>query len=673
MGLPLIDLSVALFFLLCLVIVARFRRAIQVHDAESYRFLSGGLAVLSLVSLLRIYSGLGIFATVPFLSDPLFFKVISWIGIIMGATFLVSGVSTWLPIARANRQSSQEQVQRLELIKRVEQLVMVETRLPEVLCTTLDYISGLSGVAWGAVFACDTPKTPARLLSTTCADDPDAAELVQLQIKPEEIVVADQNDGKEPSNLFDHFTGMIAPPDLALPLQANNRVYGVFLIWMDSDDTTGCDELRINLKIAVDIISRELELDTLRTRVSIMEHFRKLRRDLASSVDKSLEFRDNFANIARTLSDRLCADQISLVISVGADQVRRLTIGNGRTVLDEIGIAVDLCPDYIREALSTGKPVIFDNKTNAESDSTMQCGLAVPVFIGGTCGAVLTAVRNRETPFNQVQRRLLLSSVTVVRDLLIDDEQTSASIKAERRMVALEKMLMETGAGNNLQELFSMSARLLHEELGASIVRIATYSPDNAFLRSRALVSKPSQKPSTPPDGHMILSLMPLHRQLRDTGKIVLAGLNQPEQLSGAEASQVFTESSLDALLVPVPVGRRVLAVVSIAGMQTQGGSHRSADIMFARVVANAVGLAIQNGLSRNAVKSTLSRADRTRMATSSRLRGQVNSSLSGILGSLEMIKSRHQPGDAKLDKYLAIIDKSAHRIQDYLSQPVEE
>jgi hypothetical protein len=52
-------------------------------------------------------------------------------------------------------------------------------------------------------------------------------------------------------------------------------------------------------------------------------------------------------------------------------------------------------------------------------------------------------------------------------------------------------------------------------------------------------------------------------------------------------------------------------------------------------------------------------------------LKGRIRSSLSSILGSVEMIKSHNPNTDASLDRYLSIIDRSAQRINDYFAEKV--
>ena len=66
------DMIFSLFFLLALILVARFKKQISSVDRSSYRYLSGGIVILTFMSLARVYSNQGVFKSIQFLSEPLF-------------------------------------------------------------------------------------------------------------------------------------------------------------------------------------------------------------------------------------------------------------------------------------------------------------------------------------------------------------------------------------------------------------------------------------------------------------------------------------------------------------------------------------------------------------------------------------------------------------------------
>lgn len=682
MELPFLDLLAALFFLLALVVVARFREDIRIHDAESYRFLTAGLAVLSVVVLTRMFGGVGLFATVPLLSDPLFFKIVTWIGIIMGATFVVSGVSTWLPIARVNRRLGQDSMQRLELIKRVEQLVMVESRSPEVLCTALDYMVELAGVSWGAVYSCSTDDAHANLLSTSGGAASDVGALHQVEWTQDDVLGNDDLELSDRPNLARKLASLMPPPNLVLPLISGDRVYGAFLLWSGVEGALEENELRMNLKLAVDIITRQLDLDLQRSETAFAHRCRRFAQSLDEAMDPSLELKENFTAFVRLMSSQLQADHVSFAISSGGGLVRRLTIGTGGTLLDEVGLDLQVQASAIGQVFESGEPIFIGDSN--EASALAQSGLAatggihsvlaIPVSRRGRRQAVLSIGSREAHAFDKRHQQLLQSVAPVFSDLIVADEHSQTLNEMRRRSSIVDSFLNELGATEDLQTAFCQAADLILAELKCSMVRIATYNHDGVFLRSRAVAHEKKVCPTTPPEGHMVMSLMPLHRQVRDQGKILLIGSDQAQTFTDAEESQAFFGEVQSALLVPITVGNQVLAVIGVgsADKEVRCG-YRRADILLTRSIAGALSLAIRAELNRGATRPR-DESDRLRTSSStSRLRGQVKSSLSGILGSLEMIKAQHESSGPQLDKYLSIIDKSAHRIHEHVTQTTAE
>ena len=56
---PEIDLAAAVFFVLALVTLARYRPAMRTVDVESYNYTAGGLSVLALVAVFHVLAHAG--------------------------------------------------------------------------------------------------------------------------------------------------------------------------------------------------------------------------------------------------------------------------------------------------------------------------------------------------------------------------------------------------------------------------------------------------------------------------------------------------------------------------------------------------------------------------------------------------------------------------------------
>jgi len=148
----LVEWIIPLFFLGALVLVSRFDQQISSVSRESFRLITGGLSVLALLSLMGLYRGLGLLGNVPFLSETVFFDLISWILGITGSVFILSGVAHWMPLARDQKQLYANTAHKLELLKRTEQLLGIESRLDPILANTIDYMVSHLSMDFGAVY-----------------------------------------------------------------------------------------------------------------------------------------------------------------------------------------------------------------------------------------------------------------------------------------------------------------------------------------------------------------------------------------------------------------------------------------------------------------------------------------------------------------------------------------
>ena len=140
------------FFLVSLILFRQCEKPIKAESVEGYRRLMGGLILLSLTALARLYQSIGMLQQVPFLSETIFFDLVYWVMVIAGGAMIVSGAAHWLPLARQNKQLSQVRIDRLDLLRRIEQLIGVENRLDTILTHALQYMIEASNLGSGMVF-----------------------------------------------------------------------------------------------------------------------------------------------------------------------------------------------------------------------------------------------------------------------------------------------------------------------------------------------------------------------------------------------------------------------------------------------------------------------------------------------------------------------------------------
>ena len=286
------DWSVVVFFLIVLIALRSRGDRIAAKDPESYRGLVFGLAILTLMALARVYHSVGLLDGIPFVSEPLFFDLIYWTGVICGSTLMIAGVGNWLPRAREIRRYNRRRVRNLELLLKVEQLVGVRTSLDATLVSTAGLMLRQLDLESGAVFKRSCSSAEWRLVGI--AGDPPGIDTNSTLIGPEPVDSA-------------------ARPTLRLPVTIEGREIGCFLFWTGTDRELSPDTQRAARR-AVDIVASRIDLDRARLRVEADRKFSGFRRSLDREMARIDSSPKRFGLLVNRLGRNVSFDWISLVL-----------------------------------------------------------------------------------------------------------------------------------------------------------------------------------------------------------------------------------------------------------------------------------------------------------------------------------------------------------------------
>jgi GAF domain-containing protein len=680
MPFPVADWAVSLFFLFALVLVARFKKQISAVDKDCLRNIVGGLAVLALVSVAHVYNKLGVFENVPFVSDPTFYQLLSWIGVITGMAFLVFGVSSWLPIARHSREFSKTRIRRLDFIKKVEQLVSVESRLDIVLSTTLEYMIDSFGFSRGAVYKYSPLWKRLTLASHVNMQARHVRELTKASF--DETSWRGFANGSHPEfSAIVGFSGMLGQPAIGLPIVLKHQPVGFFLVWSTVDSTCDNDDY-LNLKTATDIIARKIETDFVRLKSEYLSSRGEIRADMSGLIDGDRSLKENLSAMMDMLQRQVPFDFFSISIADSmSGSIRRLSRGRNLSLLEEPRLRVPANESLMRQVRTTGEPLIIGNLQdetphvieNILISAGMNSCLMVPVTAQSRVIGVVTLADRRANRYRVRQCDLLQHLAPVFADLIRIEEDRIAAVGVESRLTSLTDFLRRISEVTTLEQAYRETVTVLREDLATCLIRVSEIEDKGAFLKSRALTTQRPIEGLIPADGRMILSLMPHHRAVIDTGRRLLINQeNARKRMSEAEASQSLTTNLKSALLVPVKVNDEVVALLSLVEMRSWDRYRFShSDALFAEAVAQILAGAIMRFSRPEEEESVVFPGGRmpASILEDEVVRTRLRSSLTGILGSVELLQSAEQRDEAAVARYLSIIDSSAHKIQECLTE----
>jgi len=670
------ELVLTILLLAALVALTRLRVRITGVSRESFSFIAIGMAILTIISIARTFSGLGAFGQTPFVSDPAAFKLLVWIGVITGSVFLVSGVSQYLRLLRKMDHRSRDQLGRVELIKKTEQLVGVESRLGPILSRTLANIVELYGLPGGAVYCHDLSERHATLVSLAGSAQRCSSDMDRVEIDVEAFGSADF-EVRNAANAIVGVPEELGQPTLVLPVNVGGEMYGLFMLWIGTDVL--CDDALMNLRICLEVIARKIELDRRGVASRAAASQDQWSDRILQAVDFRIDLRKNLIRLAGETYKRFDSAHLSLAVVDQGGIVNRYTVGDNGSYLRELGMNRYRMVSHVAGVIESRETLVL-NKIRQENETVvepaiieagMRSLMAFPIGLPGDVRGVLTMASRRKSAFDDKDRALLTAIEPTLRTLVDREQYENELQQNEGRAVALSGLLQEAADSHQLDRVLKVTGQLLAAHLGMSIVRISLVERDRAFLQSCALETSHNLTAGIPADGHMVLSLMPQHQQVIDTGQTKILDLTDDSNpMTEAEICQALAPGVRSALLVPITVRGNTVGVVAMA--DSRGVDRLALDAArtrLAETAATVIGLSIQVARARvqHPEQGATPRLSSGETGVLDRA-GRIKSSLSGILGSIEVLQAQPEAASrAKIDRYLSIIDKSARQLDECL------
>ncbi|PWB76434.1 hypothetical protein C3F09_00250 [candidate division GN15 bacterium] len=677
MYLQLAEWTIPLIFLLALVLLLKFRPALTAISRESYRCVSAGVATLAIVSVARVYYLNGLFTYIPFLSEPLFYRVVSWIGIITGTILVANGLSAWLPIVRLWKQNARTEARYSGFVQKIERLTGVESRADRLISLTLTVMFEHFRLRRGVALRFSRRENKFDLTGcvpeTLCTQESFAQTTLNYQIWRSVCSGTADTTGRALEGL----PATLQQADFIVPLTLGDQPLGCFLLWSDDDEPLSEEDVK-HLRFAADAIARKVDADRLHMRADYYHRLALLNEKIHESVSSDRSLLKNLGTVLSAVSRTLNIDFVSLqIVGSGPRPVTCLSIGSNGALLTEKGLAAPPEGSPIHRALITGQPVIQQEPERNGSDPNdlmlaMPALAAVPIPTATKKSFVFVLSSRSRGAVGRQTARMLQSLGPVVTRLVELSESSRVAGNADRTLATLCNLHFNARRNPDFEAACSRAAAFLRGTLPADVVRISLVEPDSPFLRSLAFTGWDRARSTSPNDTLLIRSLMPLHDLAVRTGQIVLS----PSHDFTVEPTAVEMErclgGSMNALaILPVMNDGRTEAVITVGRTtRTTAGNFTRSEVLLARATADALSTVLVTG-SRKPAPSF----GRFRFGSfdspfaAMELRSRMKSSLSGIMGSVELMKAQNEPDTPSMNRYLSIIDKSAQRMHQYLEQ----
>ena len=660
-------LVATLFFMAGMVLLSIFRERLRAENTESFRNMAAGVTVLALAALGQLAAATGALTIVPFVSAEPFFQLVSVIAAITGMILLLSGISVWLPLDRTLRLYNRIRIRRLDLLRRVEQLVGIESRLTAILEKSLRHMLAQFDLQGGGVFVRGRRSNRLHLLASYTDDDSLGAGIA-LTTAAVTDRIHDACEERAAEAIIATAPEGTPVPSLVLPIEVHGRVAASFVLWQEETEPMTDDD-RVLLKLTCERLARRMEFEALdmdRSRRRALNHTVQELRDAITGEGRLGE---KLAPAVRILREILPMELFALTIECGDNDVRRFTIGAEGMLLTEKGLSRDSI-ENAQSAVARSVPI--DQIDPMFRSAGINSMLIRTLRFTGRPAAQVMIGSNGASDFGSREIELL-DSLTDLFENLIGQEISRCSVdESRRRLETFNQFMVEcSGYHREIGHLYDRAADLLRKELRVAVVRISTFEDDGTFIRSRALAAAHPVQQAVPADGYMVLSLMPLHTRVKGSSDSLLID-DRPETpaISRAEAQQIYQADLQSSLLTPITVAGEVRGVIALAERRPQS-RYRITDSArrLTELVASALSLAIR---LHETPWDVVAPVGPQAIDNSTGVNNRIRSSLTGILGSVEILRSRGGKTD-EIDRYIGILDRSARRLEACLGTPADD
>ncbi|MEE8576783.1 MAG: GAF domain-containing protein, partial [candidate division Zixibacteria bacterium] len=354
---------------------------------------------------------------------------------------------------------------------------------------------------------------------------------------------------------------------------------GFFVLWgTDEFEDKGSAEL--DLRLVAEVLARRLELEQLRLKSEFYSKTTGLCKSLRVGFRQTDRPAEQLAVLSRELRAMIATDYLSLhIIPPGESTCDRYTVGPSDQVLRQRGMAAPSGNQVIDQILVSGEEIVVKDLLSAAAPKVdrmvpngMRSAMFLPLTIGRKVSGLLTLASEKEKAFGLKETELFKQVQPLVSQVVGSELQRIAGEIWQRRLDRLTRVLAgDRALTGSLDQLCDRLAGFIEGELHPEMVRVATVDPDGSFLSSRALRCRRPLATMAPATGSMILSLMPNHEQVVATGESVMLSQNLPGTLlPEAEASLMYSAETKQMLVVPVVVGNKTQAIITLADSRVE-------------------------------------------------------------------------------------------------------
>ncbi|MCH7947956.1 MAG: GAF domain-containing protein [candidate division Zixibacteria bacterium] len=624
-----LDQLMLIFILAGLVMLSKARKWIVAKNPKGYNQISAGISLIAFWGVISVLQNIFFASEIVSAETATITEILMLLVALSGIILLSSGMAYWLPVSRKQITKKNTAQNNERDVLALTKLLLAGSATEKLFTDIANWLLDRFELEQVDVISISHKTSRSSLVAS-------AGSLDNLQLLPEANLDKSTWHKNIKSKLVTRLDQLNSSDSakqktfgyaLKLPVTENHSL--LFFMWSRNSKLAEMITSE-TIDILESGIVTNLDQRTLILTGDFSRNCAKKARRILSRVSSLTNINEIISLTSKQIAELMPLELMTLVSFNNNTESCRLTVGATATVLIETGVNIfESTQTYltrisrtaiaVMEADLTTKPLGYGSRMMAASD--IKSMMAIPVFVQGRMQGIVTIGSTRKNAFTNRNLQMLTAAAPVFEFILstiYNDQVTQLVLKREK---AICRFALDMTSNQKIAtDPFKDAAKLLYEYSYCDSVRISMIDNDDTFLTSRVLLSRSSQATVVPEKGHMILSLMPDHRRVIETGESLNCSFTN--RLNEAELSQCFAKETKSATLIPIKSNGQVVGVISLAGFQSEAiARFDELTMQFGEMVSELLARHLEQSIS---ITSDLNQAEIDEATTQGRLRQDI-------------------------------------------------
>ncbi len=656
------------FFAFFLLSILRFKPGYFKYYPASFQKISLGLFILILVLAFKMINNFWDFTPESYL------KASMWVGIILGGVYMIWGFLHLFFMGSKSQADFLHRMRQVVCFKAIASIPIPSKSYEQILKESLNKLMDIMKFKMGIVFKPSFNSHDMVLVGYWGVPSERVNAILSLPkdngfykeaIMSHEVVAYDE------VNALPEYNHLFTEEDeihsfAAVPLKFGGKNLGVIGLY-DTNPKRFVYQETLFLtslgKLLGVMAEQTLKADRNKWRREYICVADKISRifQLDSPMEKSI------SRMAKLLRKVIQFDYLSLAITdTSLENMQRISVGSGGNLLLSKEHSLPTRGTAVLEAIKTSRPLIhreIEDGKYMEENLLKAMGIKSRLILPLSRYGALTFGSLKTGNYQHKDAKWMNLIGSVLTNVLIDREMREMISKKDNLLMKLKEITDETLVEKGNEKIFSDIARNITEQLPTSFCRISLLGKDRNNLNTIALEKIRDQGIKLKDENTHPLSLLPWHRMVLETGRTMLVNQEDPESLMpDEECEEIMSKDLRSGILVPIIKDQDQVGVLSVGEMRSWNRRpFGQEEVAFVKSLANQIPLILEKNYRNSSSASNIGSEQGKRL---NQLGFDINSSLSTIFGSVELLKSKKKNLDGETSKYLDVIEKGGQRIQ---------